>query len=143
MENGVKFANMNGSASADLESLEKPMTNGHVNGEVNGTGDDLKLVEKSVKENFAPGDRIKRKAKRLTKLLAKDVAIAGQTAMNTPRHLKNFRKPRNGFGRGLPKKGAHYFSLCYKNPFVRLYLSDFESHVGHMACSNVKWQLLL
>jgi len=62
----------------------------------------LKL-EKNVKENHAP-NRIKRKAKRLTKFLAKDVMTEPPTL--TLRHLKNSRKSRNAVGRGLPKKGG-------------------------------------
>ncbi len=52
----------------------------------------------------SPADRIKRKAKRFTKVLSKE-ALNGSTTLPVSRYLKNFRKPRNGFGRGLPKKG--------------------------------------
>jgi len=52
-----------------------------------------------------PGDRIKRKAKRLTKALSKE-AVAVNGVLPVSRYLKNSRKPRNGFGRGLPKKGG-------------------------------------
>lgn len=49
--------------------------------------------------------RIKRKAKRLIKQLSKEVVTNGASAVPGTRLLKNSRRPRNGFGRGLPKKG--------------------------------------
>lgn len=49
--------------------------------------------------------RIKRKAKRLIKQLSKEVVTVGATTVQGTRLLKNSRRPRNGFGRGLPKKG--------------------------------------
>lgn len=51
--------------------------------------------------------RIKRKAKRLIKQLSKEVVTNGASAVQGTRLLKNSRRPRNGFGRGLPKKGRH------------------------------------
>ncbi|CAG7835683.1 unnamed protein product [Allacma fusca] len=91
-------------------SPESPvsLTNGHhspTNGVVVVNGF-AQPAEKTVNENYAPAaDRIKRKAKRLTKYLTKDV-VNGTPALSTSRLLKNSRKPRNGFGRGLPKKGG-------------------------------------
>lgn len=49
--------------------------------------------------------RIKRKAKRLIRQLSKEAVTNGTTVVLGPRLLKNSRRPRNGFGRGLPKKG--------------------------------------
>jgi programmed cell death protein 4 len=61
--------------------------------------------DKSLKDSF-PSDRIKRKAKRLTKHLAKEANTINGPLVTAARHLKNSRKPRSGFGRGLPKKGG-------------------------------------
>ena len=49
--------------------------------------------------------RVKRKAKRLIKQLSKEVVTNGATLLQGTRLLKNSRRPRNGYGRGLPKKG--------------------------------------
>lgn len=49
--------------------------------------------------------RVKRKAKRLIKQLSKEVVTNGATVLQGTRLLKNSRRPRNGYGRGLPKKG--------------------------------------
>jgi len=105
MENGIKFVN-GGVAMAQAES--PVITNGHhsptSNGVVNGFIPPADV--KNVNENYAPvADRIKRKAKRLTKFLAKDV-VNGTPTLSSSRLLKNSRKPRNGHGRGLPKKGG-------------------------------------
>lgn len=61
----------------------------------------------------SPADRIKRKAKRLTKGLSKE-ALNGGAALPVSRYLKNFRKPRNGFGRGLPKKGMYILNCKFQ-----------------------------
>ena len=65
-------------------------------------------------------DRLKKRAKRPSKYLMKHLKesgngspTAGQTgpeslmtsALNGVRTAKNSRRPRNGYGRGLPKKG--------------------------------------
>ncbi|XP_071448037.1 programmed cell death protein 4 isoform X1 [Hetaerina americana] len=50
--------------------------------------------------------RIKKKAKRLIKQLSKEAVPNGSSVVQTTRHWKNSRRPRNGFGRGLPKKGG-------------------------------------
>jgi programmed cell death protein 4 len=49
--------------------------------------------------------RVKRKAKRQIKQLSKEVVTNGATVLQGTRLLKNSRRPRNGYGRGLPKKG--------------------------------------
>ncbi|KAL0269828.1 UNVERIFIED_CONTAM: hypothetical protein PYX00_007434 [Menopon gallinae] len=51
--------------------------------------------------------RIKKKAKRLMKQFSKDSITNGMGAsvIVPPRSWKNTRRPRNGYGRGLPKKG--------------------------------------
>jgi len=50
-------------------------------------------------------DRLKRKAKRPSTAFTKELNDNGTTVNGTVfRQIKNSRKPRNGFGRGLPKK---------------------------------------
>lgn len=54
-------------------------------------------------------ERVKRRAKRLNRQGSKEGANAGaqggQGFLQTTRRWKNSRRPRNGHGRGLPKKG--------------------------------------
>ena len=80
----------------------------------------------------AVDDRLKRRAKRPSKYLMKHLTGnngsptgAGQSSpgregngaslANGVRTAKNMRRPRNGYGRGLAKKGkaSHLFLLCY------------------------------
>ncbi|CAH1400670.1 unnamed protein product [Nezara viridula] len=57
-------------------------------------------------ENLAVDQRIKKKAKRLTRHLSKEGVPNGVHVIQTTRSWKNTRRPRNGYGRGLPKKGG-------------------------------------
>lgn len=93
------------------------------------TGDDLQICDKiSDEESNAveagggdgtismvvpgPGDRVKRRAKRLNRQGSKEGvsgnAVGGTGFLQTARRWKNSRRPRNGHGRGLPKKGYYY-----------------------------------
>ncbi|XP_066992189.1 programmed cell death protein 4 [Anabrus simplex] len=97
--------------------MEQELVNGHdidvdvpddvQNGDINGAVSDIAGVDgiKTV-DSISVDHRIKRKAKRLIKQLSKEVVPNGATVLPTNRYLKNSRKPRNGFGRGLPKKGG-------------------------------------
>lgn len=54
--------------------------------------------------------RVKRRAKRLTRQSSKEGAnnqgaVGGTGLVQNTRRWKNSRRPRNGHGRGLPKKG--------------------------------------
>ena len=70
------------------------------------------------KENFgvvangvpAVNDRLKRRAKRPSKFLSKELTRTNSDSnvVAPLRALKNSRKSRNGFGRGLPKKGKTF-----------------------------------
>lgn len=70
-----------------------------------GGGDNTNLIS-------VPGDRIKRRAKRLSRQGSKEGvsgnAVGGKGFLQTTRRWKNSRRPRNGHGRGLPKKGYYY-----------------------------------
>ena len=68
-------------------------------------------------ENLSVDQRIKKKAKRLTRHLSKEGVPNGVHVIQTPRNWKNTRRPRNGYGRGLPKKG-HSLSLHSINRVV-------------------------
>uniref|UniRef100_A0A0K8TJP3 Programmed cell death protein 4 n=3 Tax=Lygus hesperus TaxID=30085 RepID=A0A0K8TJP3_LYGHE len=65
-------------------------------------------------ENLSVDQRLKKKGvllegKRIVRGLSKEGLVPnGSQAdnINTPRNWKNTRRPRNGFGRGLPKKGG-------------------------------------
>lgn len=77
---------LNGTVSESKENVE-----GFINGAVELT------------------DRVKRRAKRPSKFMTKELSRANSdTQVIAPlRALKNSRKSRNGFGRGLPKKGEY------------------------------------
>lgn len=59
--------------------------------------------------NLSGQERVKRRAKRLNRQGSKEGPNAGATGgsgfLQTTRRWKNSRRPRNGHGRGLPKKG--------------------------------------
>lgn len=63
-------------------------------------------------------ERVKRRAKRPSKFMTKELSRANSdTQVIAPlRALKNSRKSRNGFGRGLPKKGE-----CAALPLVMMH----------------------
>ncbi|XP_076053110.1 programmed cell death 4 [Oratosquilla oratoria] len=76
---------------------------------------DFEENDGDAKENLATlvnssaiGDRIKRRAKRPSKFIAKELnRTNSDSQVFAPlRALKNSRKSRTGFGRGLPKKGG-------------------------------------
>jgi len=100
---------------AEIKSMETPVTTTdehqgplHSNGAVvNGllrTQATASEVQTGSETSTPASNRLKRKAKRLTKFLAKD--LFGDQSIAGTRHTKNSRKPRNGQGRGLPKKGG-------------------------------------
>lgn len=71
-------------------------------------------VEKTIEENFsvkepaaaAGGDvSTRRKQKKLNRQNSKENSMAGGF-IHGPRSWKNSRRSRNGYGRGLPKKGG-------------------------------------
>lgn len=84
------------------------LVNGHVNGIVeNGETNGIPIISE---QNNVDG-RIKKKARRLIKQLSKDGGVSnglGTADVVAPRNWKNTRRPRNGYGRGLPKKGKDY-----------------------------------
>jgi len=110
LNGGLKFITGDFRKNSLEEERNSPVL---VNGEVEtvevGDSDEgsKSPTDKTVKEAHLPADRIKRKAKRLTGGLSKEAP----PALGVSRFLKNSRKPRNGFGRGLPKKGTIYFFL--------------------------------
>ncbi|KAL1122659.1 hypothetical protein AAG570_002986 [Ranatra chinensis] len=57
-------------------------------------------------ENLAVDHRIKKKAKRIGRHPSKDGLPNGANVVQAARNWKNNRRPRNGYGRGLPKKGG-------------------------------------
>jgi len=64
-------------------------------------------ISKSAENLNAVDQRIKRKAKRITRHLSKEGATNGPHVLSwQSRNWKNTRRPRNGYGRGLPKKGG-------------------------------------
>lgn len=89
------------------------------NGKFDKISDDISENESGVKglienNNLSPikqsslDNRLKRKAKRPSKLMCSDEnGIGSVVNVNGSylRYTKNSRRSRNGFGRGLPKKG--------------------------------------
>lgn len=66
-----------------------------------------KVVELASKESIAGGDSsgCKRKPKKVQRQLSKENVVASGF-IHGPRSWKNSRRSRNGYGRGLPKKGG-------------------------------------
>lgn len=78
-----------------------------VNG-IDGLPSDTKEnVEGIINGVAGLNERVKRRAKRPSKFLSKELNRANSDSQVVAplRALKNSRKSRNGFGRGLPKKG--------------------------------------
>lgn len=100
MENVIVYNNIE--AKETESDSEDEMINGDQQ-QVNG-----KLAPKSLRFGQVL-DRIKKKAKRPSLTVSKEtngtVSLTSNGIVNT-RQLKNSRKPRNGYGRGLPKKGG-------------------------------------
>lgn len=71
------------------------------------TSDSKENVEGIVNGVAGLNERVKRRAKRPSKFLSKELNRANSDSQVVAplRALKNSRKSRNGFGRGLPKKG--------------------------------------
>jgi hypothetical protein len=89
----------------------------NVNGFENGLAID-KLGEGTTPEangtvmqpSVSVDQRLKKKARRLTKQNSKESSPNGIVALPTPpRYFKNCRRSRGGYGRGLPKKGENAF----------------------------------
>lgn len=92
---------------SSLPEFDSDLVNGHDKDSASDV-EESETKENGVKASLPIGDRIKRKAKRPSKFLAKEVLnrTKSDTQIIAPiRALKNSRKSRNGFGRGLPKKG--------------------------------------
>lgn len=64
-------------------------------------------LSKSAENVSVAEHRVKRRAKRSTRQSSKDAVTNGSGAqvVETTRRWKNTRRPRNKYGRGLPKKG--------------------------------------
>lgn len=75
----------------------------YMNGDVDPTSATGHMREIGV---ISVDQRVKRKAKRLLKQHSKESAT-DESVVHT-RHWKNSRKPRNGYKRGLPKKGRYH-----------------------------------
>lgn len=118
----VETAHHNGLVDSRDSSVEREL-NGEVEPvELNGTSPgSLKLLNGLMKKPLPVGDaheRIRRKAKRLIHRQGSRGETNGTAAVHTVpsmngvsyivphRRWKNSRRPRNGHGRGLPKKGG-------------------------------------
>lgn len=81
-----------------------------------GTGDNAEILADGLRAKLSSTDgatgsseRIKRRAKRISRQGSKEsVTLSGTGLTQAPRTWKNSRRPRNGHGRGLPKKGVVY-----------------------------------
>jgi programmed cell death protein 4 len=92
-------------------------------------------------------NRIKRKAKRLIKQLSKEGVTNGTTVVQgtrLPRLRKNSRRPRNGFGRGLPKKGrCNCITLLWRNKYAMMSDQNAEMQAGFRHKKSVLYILLV
>lgn len=98
-----------------IDDIEAPVAKGE-EGETNGN---TTQVDSSIMPASASvDDRLTRRAKRPSKYLIKHLNKEGSSSpngqssggegsalVNGVRTVKNLRRPRNGYGRGLPKKG--------------------------------------
>lgn len=84
-------------------------------------------LSKSV-ENLTTEQRLKRKAKRVVRQLSKEGVPNGTQVVNVTRHWKNTRRPRNGKGRGLPKKGLFCLFFVY---YINLAVLYFEQYLNY------------
>lgn len=75
-------------------------TSVYMNGEIDSVSSTDHMTKIGV---IAVDQRVRRKAKRLLKQHSKEAPT--ESALVHTRHWKNSRKPRNGYKRGLPKKG--------------------------------------
>uniref|UniRef100_A0A1B6LV66 Programmed cell death protein 4 n=1 Tax=Graphocephala atropunctata TaxID=36148 RepID=A0A1B6LV66_9HEMI len=86
----------------DAGDIEVDSGNDIQNGAIGGRSE----ISKSV-ENLSTDHRIKKKAKRgVVRQLSKDSTPSSHNVVSARRSWKNTRRPRNGRGRGLPKKGG-------------------------------------
>ena len=108
MEVNIDFNDM------PIEDVNAEVTNGD---EQSKGENGLLLNNEGSSATKAVDDRLKRKAKRPSKYLMKQMKdTSGNTnvashiniSTNLVRIAKNLRRPRNGYGRGLPKKGNPY-----------------------------------
>ncbi|KAG8325813.1 hypothetical protein J6590_058010 [Homalodisca vitripennis] len=85
---------------SDAGDIQVDSGNDLQNGAVGGRSE----ISKSV-ENLSTDHRIKKKAKRgVVRQLSKDATPNSHNVVSARRSWKNTRRPRNGRGRGLPKK---------------------------------------
>lgn len=72
------------------------------------------VAELDVKKEQGAGDattsseKLRRKNKKFNRSNSKEGAVAATTPLPKYRSWKNSRRPRNGHGRGLPKKGNYF-----------------------------------
>lgn len=95
-----------------MMEIESNVVNGHENGHdktilMNGESDNAST--NGASSMISPIDqRIKKKGlRRLMKQNSKEASPNGTAVVQATRHFKNTRRPRNGYGRGLPKKGKY------------------------------------
>uniref|UniRef100_A0A1B6FUN2 Programmed cell death protein 4 n=1 Tax=Cuerna arida TaxID=1464854 RepID=A0A1B6FUN2_9HEMI len=87
---------------SDAGDIQVDSGNDIQNGAIGGRSE----ISKSV-ENLSTDHRIKKKAKRgVVRQLSKDATPSSHSVVSARRSWKNTRRPRNGRGRGLPKKGG-------------------------------------
>lgn len=98
---GEVAVNGHGPVMAVGDPIDEVMLNGTVS-------ESKENVEGLINGAVELTERVKRRAKRPSKFMTKELSRANSdTQVIAPlRALKNSRKSRNGFGRGLPKKGG-------------------------------------
>lgn len=102
-------------------------------------------VEKTIEENFsakepaavAGGDvSSRRKQKKLNRQNSKENSMAGGF-IHGPRSWKNSRRSRNGYGRGLPKKGGAGGKGVWGLPGSELLETYEDERDPNYDCENV------
>lgn len=73
-------------------------------------------------------ERLRRKNKKYARTNSKEgVSTSTPTPLPKYRSWKNSRRPRNGHGRGLPKKGK---SILAANTVIIVHINSFEDKCG-------------
>lgn len=126
----------------EMDDINTAISEDQINGDVEGAVGPRSELSKSA-ENLTIDQRIKRKAKRVIRQLSKEAVPNGHHVVQTTRHWKNSRRPRNGKGRGLPKKGNLLYIFCYKSLDLinRFYCRILISSLYILFCMGNVWYI--
>lgn len=98
----------------NVNGFENGLAVGKIGGMIDGEETTPEANGTLMLPSVAVDQRIKKKARRLTKQNSKESSPNGIAALpQQPRYFKNSRRSRAGYGRGLPKKGENAIQITY------------------------------